>query len=118
MIAKGQQLSMKSPQTAAGTPLPTTLGGASVLVNGVATPLFYSSAGQIAFQARSDTYLGTALVQVIRDGQAGNTVSVNMAAVCSGDLGGDRHFVQFGRCNASGKGRVDARLLGLGAGGD
>jgi uncharacterized protein (TIGR03437 family) len=84
MIVKGQQLSMQAPQTASGTPLPTTLGGASVLVNGVATPLFYSSDGQIAFQARADTYLGTALVQVIRDGQAGNTVSVNMAQYAPG----------------------------------
>jgi uncharacterized protein (TIGR03437 family) len=84
MIVKGQQLSMQAPQMAAGTPLPTTLGGASVLVNGVATPLFYSSSGQIAFQARADTYLGTALVQVIRDGQAGNTVSVNIAQYAPG----------------------------------
>ena len=84
MVVKGQQLSMQVPQTASGTPLPTTLGGTSVLVNGVATPLFYSSAGQIAFQARADTDLGTALVQVIRDGTAGNTVSVNMAPYAPG----------------------------------
>src|ERR1700733_9282715 len=69
MVVKGSQLSFEAPQTASGTPLPTTLGGASVLVNGVATPLYYSSFGQIAFQARADTYLGTALVQVIRDGE-------------------------------------------------
>jgi uncharacterized protein (TIGR03437 family) len=84
MIVKGTQLSLQAPQIASGTPLPTTLGGASVLVNGVATPLFYSSFGQIAFQARADTYLGPALVQVIRDGQAGNTVSVNMAQYAPG----------------------------------
>jgi uncharacterized protein (TIGR03437 family) len=84
MVVKGTQLSFEAPQTASGTPLPTTLGGASVLVNGVATPLFYSSFGQIAFQARADTYLGTALVQVVRDGQFGNTVSVNMAQYAPG----------------------------------
>jgi uncharacterized protein (TIGR03437 family) len=50
----------------------------------VATPLFYSSFGQIAFQARADTYLGTALVQAVRDGQFGNTVSVNMAQYAPG----------------------------------
>lgn len=33
MVVKGQQLSMQAPQMASGTPLPTTLGGASVLVN-------------------------------------------------------------------------------------
>jgi uncharacterized protein (TIGR03437 family) len=84
MVVKGTQLSLQAPQTASGTPLPTTLGGASVLVNGVATPLFYSSFGQIAFQARANTYLGSALVQVIRDGQAGNTVSVNMEQYAPG----------------------------------
>jgi uncharacterized protein (TIGR03437 family) len=84
MVVKGEQLSMQSPQMASGTPLPTTLGGASVLVNGVATPLYYSSFGQIAFQVRANTYLGTALVQLIRDGQAGNTVSVNMAPYAPG----------------------------------
>jgi uncharacterized protein (TIGR03437 family) len=84
MIVKGSQLSLQAPQTASGTPLPTSLGGAGVLVNGVATPLYYSSFGQIAFQARADTYLGTALVQVIRDRQASNTVSVNMAPYSPG----------------------------------
>lgn len=83
MIVKGEQLSLQGPVFAAA-PLPTTLGGASVLVNGVATPLYYSSFGQIAFQARAGTYLGTALVQVIRDGQASNTISVNMAPYAPG----------------------------------
>jgi len=78
MIVKGEQLSLQTAQTAPGVPLPTTLGGASVLVNGVATPLYYSSFGQMAFQVRAGTFLGTALVQVIRDGVAGNTVSVGM----------------------------------------
>jgi uncharacterized protein (TIGR03437 family) len=81
---KGEQLSLQSPQMASGTPLPTTLGGASVLVNGVATPLYYSSFGQIAFQARASTYLGTALVQVIRDGPPGNTISVKMTQYAPG----------------------------------
>ena len=54
------------------------------MVNGVAAPLYYSSFGQIAFQARANTSQGTALVQVIRDGQSGNTVSVNMAQYAPG----------------------------------
>jgi uncharacterized protein (TIGR03437 family) len=84
MVVKGAQLSLEPPRTAAGTPLPTSLGGARVLVNGVAAPLFYSSIGQIAFQAPAETSLGTALVQVVRDGQFGNTVSVNMAPYAPG----------------------------------
>ena len=35
---------------APGVPLPTTLGGAQVLVNDVAAPLFFASNGQINFQ--------------------------------------------------------------------
>src|ERR1700722_1760911 len=88
MIVKGSQLSLQAPQSAFGAPLPNSLGGASVLVNGVAAPLYYSSFGQIAFQARANTSLGTALVQVVRDGQPGNTVSINMAADAPGNVGG------------------------------
>jgi uncharacterized protein (TIGR03437 family) len=83
MIVKGEQLSLQGP-VFASAPLPTTLGGASVLVNGVATPLYYSSFGQIAFQARAGTYLGLATVQVVRDGQPGNTISVNVAQYAPG----------------------------------
>jgi uncharacterized protein (TIGR03437 family) len=84
MVVKGTQLSVQAPQMAEGTPLPTTLGGATVFVNGVATPLYYSSFGQIAFQVRADTYLGIAIVQLVRDGQVGNMVSVNMAPYSPG----------------------------------
>jgi uncharacterized protein (TIGR03437 family) len=79
-ILRGQQLSMAAPTWAAGLPLPASLGGAAVLVDGVSAPLFYSSSGQIAFQAPYGTAVGTALVQVVRDGQAGNTVTVSVAA--------------------------------------
>lgn len=63
-----------------GPTLPTTLGGASVLVNGVAAPLLSTSFGRIVFQMPSSTAPGLALVQVQRDGQLGNTVSVNVVA--------------------------------------
>jgi len=78
-IAKGEQLSLGPPAFAVGAPLPASLGGATVLVNGKAAPLFYSSFGQVAFQMPTDTAPGTALVQVVRDGQAGNTVSLSVA---------------------------------------
>ena len=38
-----------------GYPLPTSLAGASVIVNGVAAPLFYASPTQINFQVPSST---------------------------------------------------------------
>jgi uncharacterized protein (TIGR03437 family) len=81
LVAKGAQFSPQPPTFATGVPLPTSLGGAQVFVNGVAAPLFYSSAGQVAFQMPSATAVGQALVQVVRDGQPGNTVSVEVATL-------------------------------------
>ena len=79
VVAKGEQLSLQPLDVAVSAPLPTTLGGATVSVNGVLAHLYYSSFGQIAFQMPSATAPGVAFVQVVRDGQPGNTVSVNVA---------------------------------------
>ena len=77
-ILRGEQLSLSDPATAGGLPLPTSLGGATVLVNDVRAPLYYTSFGQIAFQMPYSIVAGTALVQVERDGQTGNTVTVSV----------------------------------------
>jgi len=77
-LVRGEQLSVQPPAFAQAAPLPTLLGGSRVLVNGVPAPLFYSSAGQIAFLVPTAARLGVALVRVERDGHAGNTVSVNL----------------------------------------
>jgi uncharacterized protein (TIGR03437 family) len=79
-ILRGEQLSLSDPATAVGFPLPTNLGGASVLVNDAQAPLYYTSFGQIAFQMPYSTVTGAALVRVERDGQIGNTVTVNVVA--------------------------------------
>jgi uncharacterized protein (TIGR03437 family) len=55
----GQNLAAAT-RRAGTTPLPTTLAGASVTVNGVAAPLFYVSPTQINFQVPSDVPQGTA----------------------------------------------------------
>lgn len=65
---------------AAGAPLPTTLGGVRVLVNGTAAPLYFVSPGQINFQLPFETTGGDALVQIERNGAVGNRVSVNVVA--------------------------------------
>jgi uncharacterized protein (TIGR03437 family) len=78
VVVQGEQLSLMAPFFAGAGPLPVSLGGATVLVNGVPAHLYYSSYGQIAFQMPMGTPVGTALVQVVRDGLAGNTVSVNV----------------------------------------
>jgi uncharacterized protein (TIGR03437 family) len=81
MVVKGEQLSFSAFTPGQAPPLATVLGGASVLVNGTAAPLYYSSYQQFAFQMPVNTPLGNALVQVQRDdGSISNTVSVNVAA--------------------------------------
>ncbi len=65
---------------APGAPLPTTLGGVRVLVNGRAAPIYFASPGQINFQLPFETLGGDAVVQVERNGVVGNRASVNVAA--------------------------------------
>jgi uncharacterized protein (TIGR03437 family) len=77
----GEQLSNSGPQSGTQIPLVTKLGGVRVLVNGQAVPLFFSSTGQINFQLPYETPQGQALVQVERDGQVGNTVSVQVIGI-------------------------------------
>ena len=74
----GEQLSSSTPAQASSVPLSTELGGVKVLVNGQPAPLFYTSYGQINFQVPYETPPGEATVQVNRDGQPGNTVSVQV----------------------------------------
>jgi uncharacterized protein (TIGR03437 family) len=81
MALFGDQLAYDGPQSAAAIPLATQLGNTRVLVNGQAAPLYYSSYGQINFQMPFETPVGQALVQVERDGQVGNTVSVQVASL-------------------------------------
>jgi len=74
----GDQLSFQAAASSA-PPLATTLGGASVTVNGEQAPLYFTSYGQINFQMPTDTAAGTAVVQVTTNGQLSNQVSVNVA---------------------------------------
>jgi uncharacterized protein (TIGR03437 family) len=76
----GDQLSFQAAVAGPTPPLATTLGGASVYVNGEQAPLYFSSYGQINFQMPTDTATGTALVQVKTNGQLGNEVSVSVAS--------------------------------------
>ncbi len=81
MVVKGDQLSFEPYASGPAPPLATTLGGARVLVNGVAAPIFYSSYGQIAFQLPADVPTGQSIVQVERDGNMlSNKVSVEVKA--------------------------------------
>ncbi len=79
MALFGEQIAYDGPKWADKIPLDTQLGKTRVLVNGRPAPLFYSSYGQINFQMPFDTPVGEALVRVERDGQAGNTIAVQVA---------------------------------------
>ncbi len=79
VVVKGEQFSFGALTLGKAAPLATQVGGATVLVNGKPAPMYYSSYGQLAFQMPVDTPVGMAQVQVQRDGQNSNTVTVNVA---------------------------------------
>jgi uncharacterized protein (TIGR03437 family) len=78
----GEQFWFGNIAFSSGVPLATqiTASGStsSVLVNGLAAPLYFSSYSQIAFQVPMETALGTAQVQVQRDGISGNIITVQV----------------------------------------
>ena len=76
----GNQFLFDIPQFASSVPLATTLDGVQVLVNGVAAPLYYASAGQINFEVPIDAATGDGTVQVVRNGSAGNLIYVDINA--------------------------------------
>jgi uncharacterized protein (TIGR03437 family) len=77
-IVKGDQLSFSPITLGQAAPLANLIGGAQVMVNGTPAPMYYSTYGQLAFQMPYETPVGTALVQVQRDGVSSNTVSVQV----------------------------------------
>jgi uncharacterized protein (TIGR03437 family) len=61
-------------------PLASSLGGVSVLVNGVAAPVLYESSSQINFQIPWETKAGSATVAVSTGGIAGSAVNITVQA--------------------------------------
>jgi uncharacterized protein (TIGR03437 family) len=79
----GVQLSA-NPTSATGVPLPTTLGGTQVLLNGNATPaipLFYVSPTQINFEMPVEATASTATLTVVSGGLSSLPVTVNTGAI-------------------------------------
>ncbi|MGE0127248.1 MAG: CAP domain-containing protein [Blastocatellales bacterium] len=72
-----------TPSTLSATsfPLPMTLGGVSVTVNGIAAPLFYVSPSQVNFVAPSNVGAGTAMVKVMYNGALIGTGTVTTANI-------------------------------------
>jgi uncharacterized protein (TIGR03437 family) len=74
----GEQFLFANIAFSPGVPLLTEISQSEVSVNGLDAPMYFSSYGQIAFQVPMETALGTAQVQVERDGLAGNIISVQV----------------------------------------
>lgn len=77
----GSQFTFDAPTEASSLPLSTTLDGVQVLVNGVAAPVYYVSSGQINFEVPIDASIangGAGTVQVVRNGQMGNMVYIDI----------------------------------------
>ncbi|HEX6895122.1 MAG TPA: IPT/TIG domain-containing protein [Bryobacteraceae bacterium] len=76
----GDQFTYGDPQSASTLPLGTSLGNTQVLVNGTAAPVYYVSPTQINFQIPFEAATGDGTIQVVRNGQPGNKISVNISA--------------------------------------
>jgi uncharacterized protein (TIGR03437 family) len=76
----GNQFTYDDAQGATSLPLLTKINGVQVLVNGKAAPLFYVGPGQINFEVPIDAATGNGTVQIVRNGTAGNLISVDINA--------------------------------------
>jgi uncharacterized protein (TIGR03437 family) len=68
----------------ASLPLPASLGGVSVSVNGTAAPILYVSSSQVNFQIPWETQPGSATVSLSTNGMVSNTVNVSVQATAPG----------------------------------
>ena len=69
------------PTYASAVPLPTSLGGVQILVNGVPAPLFYVDAYQADIQVPFGLSPGQMIVQGVRNGQPGNQISAQVDTI-------------------------------------
>ena len=74
----GHQFTYGDEVNATSLPLPATLGGTQVLVNGQPVPVYYVGPSQIDFEIPIDAATGDGTVQVVRNGQPGNLIYVNI----------------------------------------
>lgn len=90
----GSALTTQSAQTATTLPLPTTLAGLTVKLNGISATLFFASANQVNLQVPSGVAPGTATIEVFNGAStmplATGTVTVAAAApgLFTADLSG------------------------------
>lgn len=63
---------------ATSLPLPTALGGLSILINGTPAPLLFVSPGQVNLQVPWSIATGTATISADFNGQPGNTITADV----------------------------------------
>ena len=76
----GDQFTLNGLAYPTGLPLTTNLNGTQVFVNNIASPIYFISNGQIDFEVPFEVPAGNATVQVARNGQMGNLITVAIAA--------------------------------------
>lgn len=76
----GSQFTFDAATSASSLPLQNMLDNVQVLVNGIAAPVYYTSAGQVNFEIPINAATGPGTVQVVRNGTMGNQVYVDISA--------------------------------------
>jgi uncharacterized protein (TIGR03437 family) len=76
----GDQFTLGDLAYPSGLPLPTTVKDTQVLVNNILAPLYFISNGQVDFEVPFEVPPGAATLRVVRGGQQGNLIAVNIAA--------------------------------------
>ena len=76
----GDQFTLQGVAYPTGLPLQTSISGTQVLVNNIPAPLYFISNGQIDFEVPFEVSPGATTIRVVRNGQQGNLIAVNIAA--------------------------------------
>ena len=85
MIASAFGSQLSDAIAVAGTlPLPTDLGGTKVMVDGIEASLYFVSYGQVNFQVPYAVGSGQRTLQIVRDGQMGNPISIQVDSFSAG----------------------------------
>jgi uncharacterized protein (TIGR03437 family) len=65
-------------------PLPKEMEGTKVLIDGIEAPLFFVSSAQVNFQVPYEVAPGERTLTVMRDGQVGNEISIQVQPLSAG----------------------------------
>jgi len=95
LVLYGSNLSSGT-QVASTVPFPTTLGNVQVKINGIAAPLYYVTQNQLSAIVPYAVTSGVAQIQVINNGTASNTVTMQIATTAPGVLTQSQNGLGYG----------------------